>query len=178
MKKTIITAIACILLSFSMIGFAKEYPETINTIYLKDGIIIKCDMGWVDGDTLYYRKYGGTIGIPLKRVDIDKTYERSKEREHQKRRAEEERAAWLGTFTPDELSEVQLMANKVADVLGEMMYYAFDETFMWTLARPPKQPTKIEQIIRNSKVPDELKDQMRRKSRKIYNGLINYTKIF
>ncbi len=81
MKRTIITAMACILLSFSMIGFAKEYPDTINTIYLKDGQVIECDMGWIDKDTLYYRKYGGTIGIPLKKIDIDKTFKKSIEKE-------------------------------------------------------------------------------------------------
>jgi len=81
MKKTIIAAIAFSLLYFSIIGFAKEHPETITVIYLKDGQIIKCDMGWEDGDTLYYRKYDGTIGILLKRVDINRTYNKAIEKE-------------------------------------------------------------------------------------------------
>lgn len=97
MKRIIITAMACILLSFSVIGFAKEYPETITTIYLKDGTIIKCDMGWVDGDILYYRKYGGTIGISLNRIDIGKSFKKSIQQEEKWKTKEAERKARLHT---------------------------------------------------------------------------------
>lgn len=60
---------------------AKEYPKTITVIYLKDGTVIDCDMGWIEGDTLHYRKYGGTISMPLKTVDIERTYKKSIEKE-------------------------------------------------------------------------------------------------
>lgn len=57
--------------------FAEEAPETIKTIHLKDGRDIECNMGWIEGDTLYYTKYGGKIGIAVKTVDLDKTFEKS-----------------------------------------------------------------------------------------------------
>ena len=63
------------------VSIAEESPDTINTIYLKDGPVIDCDIGWIEGDMFYYRKHGGTIGIPFKTVDIDRTYKEAKEKE-------------------------------------------------------------------------------------------------
>ena len=69
MRKTKSLLIIILLLSFSVVirtvSIAESNSETIKLIYLKDGQVIKCDMGWIDGDTLYYQKYGGTLGIPL-----------------------------------------------------------------------------------------------------------------
>ena len=80
MKKTLnILFIILLLISgitLNTLSAAENPSGKIKTIYLKDGSVIECDMGWVDGDTLYYRKYGGTIGIPLDRVDIEKSYKK------------------------------------------------------------------------------------------------------
>ena len=58
---------------------AEEAPDFVTKVVLKDGKVINCDMGWIDGDTFMYRKYGGTMGMPLMKVDLDKTFKRSKE---------------------------------------------------------------------------------------------------
>ena len=71
----------CLSMSMPPISYsAEEAPEHINVIYLKDGSKIKCDMGWIEGDTLVYRRYGGTMGIPLKTVNLDKTFKKTKEK--------------------------------------------------------------------------------------------------
>ena len=82
-QNMILSAILFIVLGFGITipTTAEDTPETVNTICLKDGTVIKCDMGWPDGDTFYYRKYGATIGVPLKRVDLDRTYKKSIEQE-------------------------------------------------------------------------------------------------
>ena len=94
-QNMILSAILFIVLGFGITipTNAEDTPETVNTICLKDGTVIKCDMGWPDGATFYYRKYGATIGIPLKRVDLDKTYKKSVEKEDQWERKEAERKA-------------------------------------------------------------------------------------
>jgi hypothetical protein len=72
----------CLSMSMPPISFSAEEPsEPISIIYLKDGGEVKCDMAWIEGDTLVYRRYGGTMGIPLKTVNLDKTFKRAKGKE-------------------------------------------------------------------------------------------------
>lgn len=84
MKKALLIIILLIA-SFAMteVCYTEEAADILKTIYLKDGQVIKCSMGWRDGDTFYYRKYGGTIGIPIERVDIDRTYNKFHEEQQQ-----------------------------------------------------------------------------------------------
>lgn len=80
--KTIFLVILFLCLSMSMpsISFsAEEAPDIVTRIVSNDGKVIKCDMGWIEGDTFMYRKFGGTMGLPVKRVNLDKTFKKSKE---------------------------------------------------------------------------------------------------
>ncbi len=90
MEKTKKMLVIIIFLIFGIVittaSIAEEASDTINTIYLKDGTAIDCDIGWVEKDTFYYRKYGGTIGISLKTVDIDRTYKKYREKKEEAER--------------------------------------------------------------------------------------------
>ncbi len=77
-KALLIILLLIFCVAITTVSIAQEASATINRIYLKDGTVIECDMGWIEGDTLYYQKYGGTIGISLKTVDIDRTYKKNK----------------------------------------------------------------------------------------------------
>jgi hypothetical protein len=59
-------------------------PDNLTVIYLKNGRQIECDMGWVEGEKIVYRKFGGNLALPLREIDLDKTFAKSVEREKEK----------------------------------------------------------------------------------------------
>lgn len=79
-KKTLCTVLLLwLIMSTTTLSLAEEAAGPISTIYLKDGTVINCEMGWIERDTFFYQKYGGIIGIPSKKVDIEKTLRKHKE---------------------------------------------------------------------------------------------------
>lgn len=65
--------LALCLLGVSVGTTAQDTVINLKKIYLKDGQVVECEKGWLDGDTIFYEKYGGTIGIPTSKVDVIKT---------------------------------------------------------------------------------------------------------
>ena len=83
-KKTLWAFLLLLLIMASTaLSLAEEVAGPISTIYLKDGTVIDCEMGWIEGEIFYYRKYGGTIGMSLKTVDVGRTYKKHKEKEEE-----------------------------------------------------------------------------------------------
>ena len=81
MKTKLVYAFACLPLLLSLPALAGDTPEIITVIYLNDGRVIECDMGWIEQDLLKYKKYGGILSLQLNTVDIQKTFEVSAKRE-------------------------------------------------------------------------------------------------
>jgi hypothetical protein len=83
-KKTLWAFLLLLLIMASTaLSLAEEVAGPISAIYLKDGTVIDCEMGWIEGEIFYYRKYGGTIGMSLKTVDVGRTYKKHKEKEEE-----------------------------------------------------------------------------------------------
>jgi hypothetical protein len=61
--------------SYCQNGYDLDKDVGIKTIYLSNGNSIACGKTWFDNETIYCHKYGGTVGIPLKQLDLQKTLE-------------------------------------------------------------------------------------------------------
>ncbi|MBN1105574.1 MAG: hypothetical protein JXL84_19355 [Deltaproteobacteria bacterium] len=74
-------AVLCMGAALWLVGIASAPQQAgaagIHVIVLKDGTTIKCQDAWIEGNKLYYKKYGGKMAIPVEKVDIDKTVEAS-----------------------------------------------------------------------------------------------------
>lgn len=73
-----------VLFTFAILGPLPSYSQNrydldkdvgIKTIYLSNGNSITCGKTWFGNETIYCHKYGGTVGIPLKQLDLQKTLE-------------------------------------------------------------------------------------------------------
>lgn len=74
--------IALVLCAFATeVSKGEGVPESLTLVYFEDGRTMECDMGWIEGDTLKCRKYGGTIAFSLETVDLEKTCRSSIESE-------------------------------------------------------------------------------------------------
>jgi hypothetical protein len=61
--------------SYSQNRYDLDKDVGIKTIYLSNGNSITCGKTWFGNETIYCHKYGGTVGIPLKQLDLQKTLE-------------------------------------------------------------------------------------------------------
>jgi hypothetical protein len=61
--------------SYCQNGYDLDRDVGIKTIYLSNGNSITCGKTWFADETIYCHKYGGTVGIPLKQLDLKKTLE-------------------------------------------------------------------------------------------------------
>jgi hypothetical protein len=83
-----VTLVVLILLTTADIpapSLGEEYPQSITVIYTKDGRVIRCEMGWIEGDEVKCQKFGGILGIKLDRIDEKRTYAESEQEEKAKR---------------------------------------------------------------------------------------------
>ena len=90
----------------------EEAPDFVTKIVLKDGNVINGDMGWIEGDTIVYRKYGSTMTVSLERVDLDKTYKYSNDHN-----ADQAKATFINVkyrdFTISDLTYIFVPQHKV-----------------------------------------------------------------
>jgi hypothetical protein len=50
----------------------------VKKVYMNDGKVIECQMGWLDGAKMICRIFGGNITLPLQSVDFKKTFPKYK----------------------------------------------------------------------------------------------------
>jgi hypothetical protein len=76
-----------LILAFVLVGFIPEIALSddvfapVRKVYLNDGKVIECQMGWLDGARMICRKFGGNMTLPLQSVDFGKTFPKYKKAE-------------------------------------------------------------------------------------------------
>src|SRR4030042_1300980 len=60
------------------IAFSEEVFAPVKKVYLNDGKLIECQMGWLDGARMICRKFGGNMTLPLQTVNFEKTFPKYK----------------------------------------------------------------------------------------------------
>jgi hypothetical protein len=50
----------------------------VKKVYMNDGKVIECQMGWLDGAKMICRKFGGNVTLPLQSVNFEKTFPKYK----------------------------------------------------------------------------------------------------
>jgi len=79
MKKTcFLTLVFVFMGSIPAMGFNEDVFAPVRKVYMVDGKIIECQMGWLDGARMICRKFGGNVILPLKSVDVEKTFPKYK----------------------------------------------------------------------------------------------------
>jgi hypothetical protein len=58
--------------------FGEDVFAPVKKVYLNDGKIIECQMGWLDGAKMICRKFGGNVTLPLQSVNFEKTFPKYK----------------------------------------------------------------------------------------------------
>jgi hypothetical protein len=79
MKKTCFLILVLVSMgSIPAMGFSEDVFAPVRKVYMVDGKIIECQMGWLDGARMICRKFGGNVILPLQSVDIEKTFPKYK----------------------------------------------------------------------------------------------------
>mgnify|MGYP000165084315 CR=1 FL=1 len=60
------------------IAFSEEVFDPVRKIYMNDGKVVECQMGWLDGARMICRKFGGNMTLPLQSVDFARTFPKYK----------------------------------------------------------------------------------------------------
>jgi hypothetical protein len=70
-----------------VVGLVGSLPATVlgddvfapvKKVYMNDGKVIECQMGWLDGAKMICRKFGGNVTLPLQSVNFEKTFPKYK----------------------------------------------------------------------------------------------------
>jgi hypothetical protein len=64
--------------SIPAIAFGEDVFAPVRKVFMNDGKMIECQMGWVDGAKMICRKFGGNVILPLQGVDFEKTFPKYK----------------------------------------------------------------------------------------------------
>jgi hypothetical protein len=73
-----------LILAFVFVGsmpapaLSEDVFAPVKKVYMNDGKIIECQMGWLDGARMICRKFGGNVTLPLQSVDFGKTFPKYK----------------------------------------------------------------------------------------------------
>jgi hypothetical protein len=73
-----------LILAFMFVGsmpapaLSEDVFAPVKKVYMNDGKIIECQMGWLDGARMICRKFGGNVTLPLQSVDFEKTFPKYK----------------------------------------------------------------------------------------------------
>jgi hypothetical protein len=59
-------------------AFGEDVLAPVKKVYMNDGRIIECQMGWLDGARMICRKFGGNMTLPLQSVNFEKTFPKFK----------------------------------------------------------------------------------------------------
>jgi ribosomal protein L12E/L44/L45/RPP1/RPP2 len=76
-----------LILAFVFLGsapapaFSEEVFAPVKKVYMNDGKVIECQMGWLDGAKMVCRKFGGNVTLQLHSVDFEKTFPKYKKAE-------------------------------------------------------------------------------------------------
>jgi hypothetical protein len=79
--------ICFLILAFVFVGsipsivFSEDVFAPVRKVYMNDGKMIECQMGWLDGARMICRKFGGNMTLPLQSVDFEKTFPKYKKPE-------------------------------------------------------------------------------------------------
>ena len=60
------------------IAFSEDVFAPVRKVYMNDGKMIECQMGWLDGARMICRKFGGNMTLPLQNVNFEKTFPKYK----------------------------------------------------------------------------------------------------
>ena len=64
--------------SIPAIAFSEDVFAPVKKVYMNDGKMIECQMGWLDGARMICRKFGGNMTLPLQSVNFEKTFPKYK----------------------------------------------------------------------------------------------------
>lgn len=73
-----------LILVLAFVGFlpavasSEDVFAPVKNVYMNDGKIIECQMGWLDGSKMICRKFGGNMTLPLQSVNFEKTFPKYK----------------------------------------------------------------------------------------------------
>ncbi len=82
MKKVFLSF--CVLLLFVLLtsnAFGEDVFDPVKVIYLKNGEPIRCQIGVLEGTRAVCRNFGGSMSVPLRMIDLEKTFPKFKRRE-------------------------------------------------------------------------------------------------
>lgn len=60
------------------IAFSEDVFAPVKKVYMNDGKMMECQMGWLDGARMICRKFGGNVTLPLVSVNFEKTFPKYK----------------------------------------------------------------------------------------------------
>jgi len=72
--------ICFLILAFVFVGsipsivLSEDVFAPVKKVYMNDGKMIECQMGWLDGARMICRKFGGNVTLPLQSVNFEKTF--------------------------------------------------------------------------------------------------------
>jgi len=79
MKKIYFLILAFVFVgSIPAITFSEDVFAPVRKVYMNDGKMIECQMGWLDGARMICRKFGGNVTLPLQSVNFEKTFPKYK----------------------------------------------------------------------------------------------------
>lgn len=70
---------ACLLAALNVSGASGEEAfDPVRVVYMTSGEVIQCQMGSIEGVRMVCRKANGSVSVPLKNVDFEKTFPKYK----------------------------------------------------------------------------------------------------
>jgi hypothetical protein len=79
MRKTYFLILAFVFAgSIPSIAFSEDVFAPVKKVYMNDGKMMECQMGWLDGARMICRKFGGNVTLPLVSVNFEKTFPKYK----------------------------------------------------------------------------------------------------
>jgi hypothetical protein len=67
--------------SMPLPAFSEDVFAPVKKVYMNDGKVIECQMGWLDGAKMICRIFGGNMTLPLQNVDFKRTFPKYKDGE-------------------------------------------------------------------------------------------------
>ncbi|MCU0594726.1 MAG: hypothetical protein MUC98_04585 [Desulfobacterota bacterium] len=79
MRKIHFLVLVCLFAgSFPANAWSQDVFAPVKKVYMNDGKVIECQMGWLDGAKMICRKFGGNVTLPLQSVHFEKTFPKYK----------------------------------------------------------------------------------------------------
>jgi hypothetical protein len=82
MKRVFLSFCACLLFgSLAANAFGEDVFDPVRVIYLKNGEPVRCQIGVLEGSRAVCRNFRGSMSVPLRMIDLEKTFPKFKRRE-------------------------------------------------------------------------------------------------